>query len=71
MAITKVRRILVRAARAHAKEGALPPSATDHKIYGQARGGQMMAPIGADWLSAYEEQRAASPLSGFDLAAAE
>ena len=38
MAIARVRRLLVRAARAHAKGGTLPPSATDHKIYGQALG---------------------------------
>ena len=54
-----------------AKGGNLPRSATDHNIHSQARGGQMMAPIGAGWLASYEEQIATSPLSAFDLAAAE
>ena len=39
LAIAKVRRILVRSARAHAKADALPPSAADPAIYGRARGG--------------------------------
>jgi len=58
VAINRMRRLLVKAATAHAKEGALPPSATDPALVERVRGGQFVTPEGADWLSAYRDNLA-------------
>ena len=61
--ITRVRRLLVRSAQAHAKDGTLPQSAGDPRVYAAKRSGQFVAPEGQDWLEATAGKIAANPLN--------
>ena len=61
--ITQVRRLLVRSALDHAKDGTVPKSATDPKVYEGVRSGQFVAPEAQDWLEATAEKVVANPLN--------
>jgi len=61
--IARVRRLLVRSALDHAKDGTLPKSALDPKVYEGVRSGQFVAPEARDWLEATAEKIAANPLN--------
>ena len=63
MMITRVRRLLVRAAQDHAKDGTLPKSASDASVYSAIRSGQFVAPEAQDWLEATAERVAKNPLN--------
>ena len=71
IAISQMRRAVIRAARAHAKDGTLPPSARDPSLFLRARGGAFVADAGRDWLEVYDELLAASRLDGPTAQAAE
>ena len=63
MMITRVRRLLVRAAGAYAESGTLPPSARNPALYRGLRSGQFVAPASQDWLAATRERVASNPLN--------
>lgn len=58
--ITQTRRRLVRAARALAKDGKVPPGVDNSEMFLNARGGDFLAAEGTDWTKAYEENLRAS-----------
>jgi phthalate 4,5-dioxygenase oxygenase subunit len=59
MMVGRARRLLIRAARAHAENGTMPPGAADPSCQEGARGGFFVAPQGQDWMEAYADQLAA------------
>ena len=59
--ITRVRRMLVQAAKDFKKDGTLPPSASDESLYARVRGGFFIADEKSDWLDASADRIAASP----------
>jgi hypothetical protein len=61
--ITRVRRLLIKAATDHAESGTLPRSARDPAVYAGIRSGQFLAPEAADWFQAYRDKVAANPLN--------
>jgi phenylpropionate dioxygenase-like ring-hydroxylating dioxygenase large terminal subunit len=63
MMITRVRRLLIRSAEAHAEQGTLPKSATDASVYAALRSGQFVAPETQDWLAATAEKIAQNPVN--------
>ncbi|NQV57385.1 MAG: (2Fe-2S)-binding protein, partial [Rhodospirillales bacterium] len=60
--ITRVRRTLVRAAKAYVEGGALPPCAADPALFDGARGGFFVEKDNVTWLDAYQGQIEAAPL---------
>ena len=62
MMINRVRRMLIKAARAHAKDGTAPASASDPHVYYGIRSGQYVAPADMNWLDAYAKIIAANPV---------
>lgn len=61
--IARVRRRLLRAARALAEKGALPPGVEDPEVYLGARGGEFLTDSKDDWLAVYAQQmREAKPI---------
>ena len=69
--ITRVRRLLLKSATDLATDGAAPKSATDPSVYAGMRGGQFLAPEGADWLEAWRKSMAETPLESVLAQAAE
>ena len=59
--VTRVRRLLLEAARAWKEERKLPHSAEHAESYAGVRGGQMLAHHSADWLEAYAATLASAP----------
>ena len=59
--VTRVRRLLLDAARAWKEERKLPFSAENAEAYDGVRGGQMLAHRDADWLDAYAKTLAGAP----------
>ena len=57
--ITQTRRRLLRAAQALKAAATPPPGAANPEIYCRPRGGDYLAAADADWIQAYEDQRAA------------
>jgi len=53
--IARTRRRLLRAARALAQEGSMPPGVHDPMIYADARSGDMVVPGHAEWTATYQE----------------
>ncbi len=70
-AITRVRRLLVKAATDLEKTGEAPKSATDAAVYSGVRGGQFVASESADWLEAWRDNLAKAPLENVFAKAAE
>ena len=60
--ITETRRSIVRAANAYAKDGTLPPCASDPTAFAGTRGGAFLTEEDADWLEAYEEIMQEAPI---------
>jgi len=71
VAINRTRRVLIRAARAFEKDGTLPKSARDPRLFEGARGGWFVEKNGVDWIDGYRKQIANAPLSFDDVQAAE
>ncbi|MCD6075765.1 MAG: rieske [2Fe-2S] domain protein [Rhodospirillales bacterium] len=71
VAITKTRRVLVKAAQAYAKDGTLPKSARDPRCFEGVRGGWFVEQEGVDWQDGYRKQLANAPLTYDDVQAAE
>ena len=71
VAITRLRRALINAARAYAKEGTVPASAADPEAITRARGGAYFAAKGEDWLEVYRRIVDETALSPEALDAAE
>ena len=69
--ITRVRRCIVRAVQEFQKDGTLPATATDPKVFANVRGGFFVEKSSVDWEEAYKKQVANSPLSNFLSRAAE
>jgi phthalate 4,5-dioxygenase oxygenase subunit len=62
--IARVRRRLLRAARAFAEKGTVPPGVDDPDVYLKARGGEFLSASTDDWLAIYYQRLAdAKPLS--------
>lgn len=66
--ITRTRRRLIAAARAHAADGTVPDVCRQPQLMRTARGGSFLAPDGVDWLEAYNEElrKAQSPADFLD-----
>ena len=62
IAITRTRRVLVKAATDYAKDGTLPKSARDPRQFEGVRGGWFTEKDGVDWLDGYRKQIAKAPL---------
>ena len=62
MMINRVRRMLIKAARIHAKDGTAPVSASDPHVYHGIRSGQYVAPAELNWLDAYAKIIADNPV---------
>jgi len=62
MAVTRNRRVLVRAVQEHQKSGALPKLASEPKLARGVRGGAFFAPKATDWLDAYKGELDQAPL---------
>lgn len=62
MMIARVRRLLLRAARGLAADGALPPGAANPLSLEGVRGGHFVAAKETEWLKALANQRAATPM---------
>lgn len=60
-AIIQTRKILVKAARDHQKNGRVPLSATNPEVISSVRGGFFMAAADADWQRLYPQRIAAAP----------
>jgi hypothetical protein len=58
--ITQTRRRLLRAARALAKDGTLPPGVLDPGIMSEVRSGDFLTAAGIDWREAYDTQMKAA-----------
>ncbi len=71
IAITKTRRVLVKAATDYAKDGTLPKSARDPRQFEGVRGGWFVESTGVDWQDGYRKQIANAPLAFDDVQAAE
>jgi phenylpropionate dioxygenase-like ring-hydroxylating dioxygenase large terminal subunit len=68
--ITVTRRRLINAARAHHKDGAVPPTLDEPELARAARGGSFIAREEVDWRDAYaQEMRKANSPAGFLQAA--
>ena len=69
--ITRVRRCLVRAAQAYAKDKTLPANATDASQFASVRGGFFVEKSDVDWTEAYKSQVDSAPLAHYLARAAE
>jgi phthalate 4,5-dioxygenase oxygenase subunit len=58
--ITQTRRRLLRAARALAKDGTVPPGVLDPEIMSEVRSGDFLSAAGLDWREAYDSQMKAA-----------
>jgi hypothetical protein len=54
--IIRMRRLLIRAARAHSRDGAIPPGVDNPEIY-KVRSGSIVLPNGVNGLTATQEQQ--------------
>jgi hypothetical protein len=76
--IARSRRRLLKAARAFAENGTVPPGVDDPEVFLGARSGYFLADDGVDWLDAYDAQvnaarrpaKAQAALAGASKAAA-
>ena len=62
MAITRTRRMLIRAVQEHQSTGKLPALATNPKLARGVRGGAFFAPKAEDWQESYKRELELSPL---------
>ena len=69
--INRVRRQLIKAATQHARDGTVPVSVDRPDLYKGVRGGQIVAPNGADWIESYRRELESHPWEGVGLKAAE